>query len=133
VAGAKLILVMGHTRCGAVSSAVRLKAAGADPVEATGCEHIEYVLHDINQAMDPDLVAGFPGMTREEQADAIDLVARSNVQRTVRCLRDDSETLNRLVEEGRIAIVGALYDVCSGEMEFLQETATDRRLTGVLR
>jgi carbonic anhydrase/SulP family sulfate permease len=132
VAGAKLILVMGHTRCGAVTSAVRLGAAGADPAEVTGCQHIEHILRDINDAVDPVLLKGFSDKTDAEQTSTIDQVARRNVQRTARRLKEESDTLTRLVEEGRIAIVGALYDVASGEMEFLEEAATDKRLIAEL-
>lgn len=125
VAGAKLILVLGHTRCGAVTSAVQLKAAHADAVEATGCQNIEHVLQDIDEAIEDGSLNGFESLTRKQKEDFVDDVARRNVQRTVACLRKDSSTLDRLSAEGRIAIVGALYDVKTGDMTFLPETASD--------
>ena len=133
VAGAKLILVVGHTRCGAVTSAVGLKASKSNAVEATGCQNIEHILRDIDDAIEPGSLEGFSKLSNEEQQDLIDKVARRNVQRTVRCMREDSTTLNRLAEEGQIAIVGALYDVVSGDMEFIDETVSDRRLVGALK
>jgi carbonic anhydrase/SulP family sulfate permease len=125
VAGAKLILVLGHTRCGAVTSAVNLKAAKADAVEATGCQNIEHILRDIDEAIEEGSLAGFESLTREQQEEFIDEVARRNVQRTAHCLRNHSSTLDQLAAEGRIAIVGALYDVKTGDMTFLPETKSD--------
>ncbi len=133
VAGAKLILVVGHTRCGAVTSAVGLKASNANAVDATGCQNIEHILRDIDDAIEPGSLDGFDKLSTDEQRELVDKIARRNVQRTVRCMREDSTTLNRLAEEGRIAIVGALYDVASGDMEFLEETAADQRLVGALK
>ena len=52
VAGAKLILVMGHTRCGAVTSAVQFKESEADPDQATGCQHIGDITRDIEESID---------------------------------------------------------------------------------
>jgi carbonic anhydrase len=48
-------------------------------------------------------------------------VARRNVARTVIDLHNESQTLHRLVQEARIRIVGAMYDVVRGELEFLPE------------
>jgi carbonic anhydrase/SulP family sulfate permease len=50
-----------------------------------------------------------------------DIVARANVIRVVKELRKHSRTLDGLVREQRIAIVGAMYDVTSGHIEFLVE------------
>ncbi len=125
VAGAKLILVLGHTRCGAVTSAVQLKAANANAVEATGCQNIDHVLRDIHESIEEGSLSHFGSLTREEQEEFIDKVARRNVQRTVQCLRTHSSTLDRLAAEGRIAIVGALYDVKTGDMTFLPETTSE--------
>lgn len=132
VAGAKLILVVGHTRCGAVSSSVQLKAAGKTALETTGCENIDHLLHDIDQAIEPGKLSNFDRLTAEDQEILINDVARRNVQQTVRRLQEQSCALNALVEEGRIAVIGALYDVVSGDMEFLEESATDKRLVAEL-
>ena len=51
----------------------------------------------------------------------VDAVARRNVLRVVGQMREQSRTLDGLVQEGRIAIVGAMYDVATGEIEFLTE------------
>lgn len=125
VAGAKLILVVGHTRCGAVTSAVQFKATRTNAVEVTGSQNIEHILSDIAEAIRPGSLEGFNELNKTEQEALINDVACRNIQRTMRTIRENSETLDRLVREGRIAIEGALYDVASGDMKFLGQDGTD--------
>ena len=119
VAGAKLVLVMGHTRCGAVTAAVNLICSNRTAAEATGCQHLDHIVDDIQQSTDPILCQNAEKLSPVEKEALIDAVARLNVSRVVERMRAESQTLDRLVQEGRIAIVGAIYDVVTGEIEFL--------------
>lgn len=119
VAGAKLVLVVGHTRCGAVTAAVELPPpAGA---EAAGCDHLGPIVRDIQHSIAPAAAPDLARLPREERLAAIDAVARRNVQRAVERLSRESRALAALARAGRIAIVGAMYDVATGEIEFLSE------------
>jgi carbonic anhydrase len=89
VARAKLLVVLGHTSCGAVNAAVDLLGARKQASEATGCGNL-------------------------------DNVSKRNVMRTITKVRERSAALDKLVKEGEIAIVGALYNVATGEVEFFQ-------------
>lgn len=121
VAGAKLMLVIGHTRCGAVSAAVKFLGSRLTAAEATGCQHLDSIVNEIQRSAD--------GMTSQSASDPsstegfaiVDAVARENVLRVVREIRRQSRTLDGLVRERRIAIVGAMYDVSTGGIEFLVE------------
>lgn len=119
VAGAKLILVMGHTRCGAVTAAVNLYGATEDPAKTTGCQHISHVIEDIQEAVDPSAQAAMRQMGPDEKNAFVDAVARRNVIRAVKRLLDESETLSGLARDGRILVVGAMYDVTTGDIEFI--------------
>jgi carbonic anhydrase/SulP family sulfate permease len=119
VAGAKLILVMGHTRCGAVTSAVQFKESEADPDQATGCQHIGDITRDIEESIDVERLSGFQELSKSEQEAVVNEVARRNVARVAQSLRTRSKALDDLARDGRIAIVGAVYDVVTGDMEFL--------------
>ena len=130
IAGAKLILVVGHTRCGAVLSAVEVKATGKDASEATGCSHLEHVVRDIDESVDPDSLAAFEQMSPEERERLGDEVARRNVLRVVKSLRERSPTLDRLVREGRAAIAGAMYDVTTRDLELLTRDEAGEKLAG---
>lgn len=115
VAKAKLIVVMGHTRCGAVTAAVEY--LDMNPVQATGCQNITPILEAIQCSVcDREI----EHVTRLEEKDSfIDTVAEEHVRRITDDVLHKSVTLKRLHDEGVIAIVGAMYDVASGTIEFL--------------
>jgi carbonic anhydrase len=119
VAGAKLILVLGHTSCGAVRTAVELARQGKSAEEATGCKHIDVLLNDIQEAIDPHIPMPLPDDPATPVRDSyVDDVARRNVQRTMAIIRQQSEPLNKMIHEGQLAVVGGLYDVRTGEVTF---------------
>jgi carbonic anhydrase len=123
VAGAKLILVLGHTRCGAVTTAVATARVTEPLAQATGCQHIEPILRDIQRAIDPDAIRRYADLPKQEQNAIVDDVARANVLRTVAMIAEQSQTLSALVAEGRILIVGAMYDVSSGVIDIFTDVA----------
>ncbi len=120
VAGAKLILVMGHTSCGAVRAAVDLYGSPKSVAEATGCDHLGSVVCQVQESIDPDRHHACCGGDPAERAAFVDEVARRNVERTMERIRRESRTLDALVREGRVAIVGGLYDVRTGQVEVFQ-------------
>jgi carbonic anhydrase/SulP family sulfate permease len=119
VAGAKLILVMGHTRCGAVTAAVNLICSNQSVADATGCQHLDFIVSDIQMSTDLLNRQGLGVQSESEMRAFIDATARRNVIRVVDALREQSQTIRRLAEDGRIAVVGAMYDVTTGDIEFL--------------
>lgn len=121
VAGAKLVLVMGHTRCGAVAAAVTLICAGRTAAEATGCQHLDHIVTDIQHGVEPAACRAAEHIPAAEKQEFADRVARQNVVLAVEQMRRQSETLDRLTREGRIAIVGAMYDVTTGTIELLTD------------
>jgi carbonic anhydrase/SulP family sulfate permease len=119
VAGAKLILVLGHTMCGAVRTAVELARQDQTAEEATGCKHIDVLINDIQQAIDPNIPMPVPDDPKTPVRDSyVDDVARRNVQRTMAIIRQRSEAVNRMILEGKLAVVGGVYDVRTGEVTF---------------
>jgi carbonic anhydrase len=98
VAGAKLILVLGHTACGAVTAATQRVELG----------NITALLSKITPVVD----------TFKEEV-AVDEVAKRNVQYSIERIRTESAILKQMELEGKILIKGAMYDVGSGEVDFL--------------
>lgn len=121
IAGSRLAVVLGHTSCGAVTSAVDMYLAGKTAMELTGCEHIDDLLKEIQESIVPSQLTG-DMENAENRRRLVDDVARNNVFRTVGHIRESSRTLDRLAESGEIAIVGAMYDVSTGAVEFFPET-----------
>jgi carbonic anhydrase/SulP family sulfate permease len=119
IAGAKVILVLGHTSCGAVKAAVDLAQQGKTAAEALGCKHLDVLVSEIQRAIDPQIPLPMPDAAEKPVRDSyVDDVARRNVQRTMVVIRQQSDALNQLVTEGKLAIVGGLYDVHTGGVSF---------------
>ena len=120
VAGAKLVLVLGHTSCGAVTAAVDLFGSDQTPEEATGCDHLHALVDYIQASVDGSQRASVMEKGGEIKKRYVDDVARDNVKRTVRLIREQSKALGRLEKEGRIKIVGGMYDLSSGETDLFE-------------
>ncbi len=123
VAGAKLVLVMGHTSCGAVNAAVQLAHASDDYEAATGCQNLAPIVDQIKKSIPREQWEQIQSAPAEEVKRFADKIARDNVIRVLQDILDQSRTIKRLVDEGRIALIGAIYDVNSAEIEFLLDEA----------
>ena len=108
VAGSKAILVLGHTECGAVKGA-------CDDVKLG---NLTQTLSNIRPAV--EAVAGFDGERTSANKAFVNAVTLENVCQTVDNILARSEVLAELADAGKLAVVGALYDVGSGEVAFLQ-------------
>jgi carbonic anhydrase/SulP family sulfate permease len=123
VVGAKLILVLGHTKCGAVNAAVQLTDAGQPIQQATGCQHLESVLEEIRHSIDLPKYRQIKNRSAEECSQFIEKVGELNVVHSVRKIVDHSSTIGQLVNQGKLAVVGAVYNVHSGHVDFLVSQA----------
>ena len=107
-AGAKLIVVMGHTACGAVKGA-------CDGVELG---NLTALLDEIEPAI--DAVSTPVGTDRSSANTAfVNEVIETNVQMQVNELLRESAVIRGLVAEGKVKVVGAVHDLASGEVKFL--------------
>ncbi len=124
IAGAKLVLVLGHTRCGAVTAAVdrACLAAETDPPKS---DQIGHIVQDLQESIDPNECRRVASLSPEQKQAYVDQVARRNVSRVVASILQQSQTLQDLEHAGRIAIVGALYDVVTADLEFLPASVPD--------
>ena len=118
VAGAKLIVVIGHTQCGAVSAAVDLNESQQNAEQATGCQNLQAIIDDIRQAIDPQACQLPDHGTGHAKSAFINEVARRNVLQGMERILQESRTIHRLVDEGSIDLVGAMYNVVTGDIEF---------------
>ncbi len=110
VAGSKIIVVLGHTKCGAVKGA---------------CDHIEMgnltaLLSKIRPAVDDET------LTKENRNSNnpvfVENVATINVKRTVKSIMQRSPILKEMIESGQIGIVGGTHDISTGEVTFYPDT-----------
>jgi len=109
VAGAKLVLVAGHTRCGAVMGA-------CDNVQLG---HVTNLVEKIGPALKAVAEPSDAGSRNSKNADFVQDVAVANVHQSVAAIRERSSILSEMESEGAIQIVPVMYDVQSGELSFL--------------
>ena len=107
VAGAKLILIMGHQHCGAVKGAI-------DDVHLG---NITSMLANIKPAV--EMSKTFEGEKSSKNEDFVKLVAQNNIKNTIAQIRAKSEILKEMEAKGEIKIVGAFYTLRTGQLQFL--------------
>jgi len=110
VAGSKFIVVLGHTKCGAIKGA---------------CDHVEMGnLTTLLSKIEPAVAA--ESETKENRSSSnsefVENVATINVRRNVQEILNKSDILREMVEKGEIGIVGAMYDVTTGKVDFYEDT-----------
>lgn len=105
-----LIVVLGHQSCGAVDAAMKL------PENPPG--HVVTLINAIKPAT---IKAKQANLSDEEE---LDLAVSANVIEQVNLLRNLEPLLSRKFESGELVIVGAVYNIESGKVEFLEETIT---------
>jgi carbonic anhydrase len=106
VTGAKVILVLGHTNCGAIKGAI-------DDVELG---NLTGLLARVKPAV---VTTKFDGDKSSKNAAYVDAVAETNVAVAVANIRRRSPILDDLEKKGSITIVGAMYDLSTGAVKFL--------------
>lgn len=109
VAGSKLILVLGHTSCGAVKGA---------------CDDVK--LGNLTQMLDKIMPAvesvktGEGELRNSSNATFVNNVAIQNVKLAVQAIKDGSPVLKEMLDANEIDIAGAMYDVASGSVELVK-------------
>jgi len=106
VAGSKIILVLGHTKCGAIKGA---------------CDHVKLgnltaMLQNFDDVLD---ASEYAGDRSSQNTEFVDLVTHKNIEMTIDKIRKNSPVLSEMEKNCEILIAGALYDVTDGSVKFL--------------
>ena len=110
LAGTKLIVVLGHTACGAVKGACDDAKLG----KLTGMlEKIKPAVNSVSEPEDPNL-------RKSSNIEFVNKVAEKNVHLTIDKIKADSEVLAAMVKNNEIKIVGGMYDIQSGAVTFYE-------------
>lgn len=120
VSGAKLILVLGHTSCGAVSTAVDLSISNKKASEVTGCEHLDVLIEEIKQSVDHSAKDRSRHWTPDERRQYIDETAYRNILHSIHYVKEHSSTIRALLQQGKIKIIGGMYNISSGTIDFFE-------------
>jgi len=112
LAGAKIIVVLGHSKCGAVKGA---------------CDHAEMgnltaLLSKIRPAVDDETE------TTENRSSKngifVENVAAINAKRTVKAIKERSTILSQMISNGEIGIIGGMHELSTGEVTFYEQTSS---------
>lgn len=106
VAGAKLIMVLGHTECGAVKGA---------------CDHVELgnLTHTLSNIAPAVYAVEIDGPRDSSNKEFVEAVSHMNVKMSVDNILERSTVIRDLVEEGDVMVVGAMYDVTTGRVSIV--------------
>lgn len=110
VAGSKIIVVLGHTKCGAIKGA---------------CDHVE--MGNLTALLSKIQPAVYDEKTETENRSSsngefVEKVATINVKRTVHAIMERSPILKEMIEKGEIGIVGGTHDITTGLVTFYDDT-----------
>ncbi|HQY62094.1 MAG: carbonic anhydrase [Myxococcales bacterium] len=111
IAGSKLLVVLGHSGCGAVKGA---------------CDHVEMgnlteLLAKLQPAVYQERSVADPAQRTGKNSDFVEKVARINVKRWVKALVERSFILEHLVLDEGIGVVGAMHDLATGQVTFYED------------
>ena len=110
VAGAKMIVVLGHTKCGAVKGA-------CDNVEMG---NLTKLIQKIRPAVDGETTVKENRNAKNDEF--VEKVSTLNVKNTVRGIIEKSTILSEMISSGNIGIVGATHDITTGHVHFYDDT-----------
>jgi carbonic anhydrase len=111
LAGSKLLVVLGHSNCGAIKGA---------------CDHVEMgnlteLLAKLQPAIYQERTILNPDQRTSKNPAFVENVARINVKRSVRSIVDRSFILEKMIEEGKIGVVGGMHNLDTGRVEFYED------------
>lgn len=112
VAGSKLVVVLGHSKCGALKGGL-----DAAKIEELGMDNLNHLIYHFDPIINEIIQDGEERSSKNE--DLLERLNVSNVQQSIEDIRHQSSTLRALEKEGKIKIVGANYCVETGVVTWL--------------
>lgn len=110
--GTPLVVVLGHTRCGAVKATLQQLQQGGDAPSANLAAIVKRVQPSVEPLLDSEL--------RDNPEELVHAGVRANVRASTEQLRTDSEILETRMHAGQLRVVGAEYQLETGEVEFFE-------------
>jgi carbonic anhydrase len=108
--GARLVLVLGHTRCGAVAAALRAVRDDKEP----GSDNLRRIV----AAIRPSVHRVLADAGNFCQDDLVDAIGREHMRHSVETIRNGSGIIRQLIEKDGLQVVGAEYSLATGAVEF---------------
>ena len=111
--GARLVVVLGHTGCGAVTAAYAAVEGGEEQESENFRVLLDQIRPAVKRAIERDGSCAFPAL--------IDRVGRENVRLAVDEIRNSSGIIRRLIDDEGLLVVGAEYSLATGAVAFFNQ------------
>ncbi len=128
VSGVRLVVVLGNTRCEAVSRSVDLLSKNGNGKTASGGDHLSSIVKEIGSSVPWEERKAISNLSGDEKEKYIDEVATRNVLRTVDEIIKQSQCVRTKLDTNNLLVIGALYNVTNGRVKFLQQNAYPKTL-----
>lgn len=120
IAGSKVIVVLGHTKCGAIKGA---------------CDHVEMghltgLLEKIRPVIESEKET--TGNRTSGNPEFVENISRLNVMHVLRQIPRQSTVLAEMLRNGEIALAGGIYDVETGKVDFFETDTEDAGITSIV-
>lgn len=125
IAGAKLVVVMGHTSCGAVNAAVDFIIKNKTAMEVTGCDNLDSLINEIQKSINLNDFKDFNSWNPAQKENYLNDLAYRNVLHSMEQIREKSPILKELTRQKKISIVGAMYNISNADVTFF--SASDKQ------
>ena len=112
VAGSKLVVVLGHTKCGALKGGLDAAA-----IEGMGMDNLNHLIGHFDPIIKNIIKDGEERSSKNE--DLLERLNHHNIKHAIEDIRKQSSTLRKMEEDGKIKIVGANYDVETGVVSWV--------------
>lgn len=110
LAGTKLVVVLGHTACGAIKGACDNAELG----------NLTKLIAKLKPAVEAVSEPKDASLRNSSNIDFVDTVAKMNVNLTIENIKAQSEVLNEMAKNNEIMIIGGMYDIANGEVTFFE-------------
>jgi carbonic anhydrase/SulP family sulfate permease len=101
-----------------VTSSVDFLGQGLDVSQTTGCAHLGSIVEEVADCVSAQECQQASKLPKQDKAGFVDEVVARNVLHTAEQIVGRSEAIARVVGEGKVKVVGAVYDVSTGEVRF---------------
>lgn len=120
IGGAKLILILGHTRSSLVELSIRQSCIESSTNSLAACPSLKSVVDEIQHSIPSELCRRYTTSSEVQQRQMVDEISRSNVQNTVQQVLSQSHQIRDLVASGQLAVVGAMFEIETGIVTFFE-------------
>lgn len=117
----RLLVVMGHRRCGAVKATLRDQIHKEPPYSPHLVPIVDKIVPACTECLGRHPGTDFEQLSDDEFTKLAREVTLVNVRNSMRDLRTESEILRDLIDKGELLVVGAYYDMATGKVEFFED------------